>query len=400
MSISNHDRVHVGNKTYNLKQDSAISIDAEEYFIEQQPDAAMQANVFQANSYVDFTIGNTLDKVNKLVLKLQLTNSNTVPITVVPGHLLLDHYQLFIGKVEVDTVYGWNSFIDNATLNTDDVTSQYVGSLAGYDGIAFVSTNTIPVGGSIMQYIPLSTPLDTIRPTISAWPQLATIRLRIFFATGTNIYIGAATTGLAINGVTLRVHGQVINPFDISKETNSLVRNGELAYRFLQHRAGTTQIGSWTANTANRIQMNNVNGDIAFIHFTLRAPNPQGTAMITPLPLVSFQMETSSQNNILGINQVEDSYVRSMLSPEKMPRTFFYQKTATYLTSWCPNCRLVYKQGARVGGNDTFAGKHFLTVVPQTTQGYLVDVMAMAYTFLRVKSNGIVEVDTMFNIGA
>lgn len=383
----------------NLKHDAAITVDADDYFTEIQPNGGFMAgNTFTANSYADFNINkSSLDKVNRCTLKMVLTNSSGTAITLLPGNLLLDHYYLQIGNQIVDTVFGWNSFIDCTTVLTDDVTSQYIGAVAGYDGVTFSSTVTVPAMGNTQLFIPLPTPLDTIRPTIAAWPAAATILLRLFFMSGTSIFTGSQQTGLAVSGLALRIHGQQMSAEDIRREQSSMLSNGELSYRFLQHRAGNATPGTWNANTPERMPMTAVNGDIAYMHFTVRPLNPQGTQVITPVQITSYQIETNASINILGINQLEDSYARNVLSPEKMPRTFFYQKTYTYLVSWTPNCRLVYKQGARIGGNDTFAGGHFLNIVPQTSGTFVVDFMAMAYTFLHIKANGEVIVETMLN---
>lgn len=394
---SNHTRVHVGGDVFNLKSDAAGAVDADVYYVEHQPDNATVTNIFQQNIYVDYTIDKEQDKITALMLNLQLINNSANPISIVPAHLLIDHYQVFIGKEMADEVTGWNAFLDTITLLNDDVKVQYTGMEAGFDGVTFAPTDTIQPGATLRRYIPLPCLINTIRPMYAAWPDGTYIRIRVYFQNGVQLYTGQYTTGLGVASTAIRTIGFVCGNSDIARDKISLSTAGDLSYRFLQHRQGTLSPPSMTAGVQYRNQINNANGDIAFMHTTLRAANPQGVAITTPIAWASHQLETTAQNNVLGISQVESTFSLHILSPRWVPDCFAYQKLFLYLDSWVPNIKAVFDSGLRLGGNNSFAGRHFLNIIPAATGQYVIDNMSMCYAILRIGSDGTVSINTMLN---
>lgn len=396
MSAS-HKRVHIEGKTFNLKEDSAPGIDADVYYVETQADNTSTANIFQQNLYIDFTISREVDKPTALFLNLLLINNGAQPVSILPSALLIDHLQIWIGKELVDEINGFNLWIDTLTLLTNNTLNKYYGPLSGYDGVTLGPTDTIAAGATLRRFLPLPTLLDQIRPMYSAWPDGVQIRLRIYFASGTYIYTSAATSGLGISSMAMRVVGFVCGNEDIDRDYRSLRSAGDISYRFLQHRLGTSSPAPWTAGSINRVQMNNVNGDVAWLHTTLRSINPQGLQVITPLQWTSHQIESTSQTNMLGLNQVEDAFTRLVLAPDCLSDNETYLRIFLYLDSWVPDLRKVWETGMRLGGNNTFAGKHFLNIIPATSQAYTIDVMAMCYALLKISVNGDVSIEPFLN---
>lgn len=397
---ANHKRVHIEGTTYNLKEDSAAGIDADCFYVESQSDNPTLANVFQQNQNMDFTLTREVDKITDLFLNVLLVNNSATAISILQCPLLIDHIQVWIGKTMVDEIFGLNLWLDVMTLLTDTTVAKYWSSICGWDGITLAPTDTIAPGATLRRFIPLPTLINTIRPMYSAWPENVAIKIKVYFASGSSIYTAGYTPGTAALGITsvaMRVVGFVCGNEDIDRDYRSLRSAGDVSYRFLQHRIGTTSPSQWTANTINRVQMNNVNGDVAWMHTTLRPNNPQGLQVINPIQWVSHQIESTSQNNMLGLNQVEDQFTRLVLSQPKVQDNEFYLRYFFYLDSWVPDIRKVWQTGMRLGGNNTFAGKHFINIIPAQTMQYTIDVMAMCYSILKISISGDVSVEPFLN---
>jgi hypothetical protein len=393
-----HKRTEVDGKIYNLKSDSGLHVDANEYSIEVQPDGSNTVNLFNQSIYIDYNLSRDLHKLTKLVVNLLLSNTGGSSIDLVPSNLLIDHYQLWVGKTMVDEIWAWNSFVDLISFYADSVELQYIGSVSGFNGTTFAPTTTIAAGQQLQQWVHLPTLIDTARPTYAAWPPSASIRLRIYYANGTQLYRGATTTGLNAVSTAIRQIGFMVTEEELNDARNQLRSSGELSYRFFQHRLQTTVTQALTAGIVYKTQLTSFNGDCAWVITSFRNTNPQGNAISTPILVTSHQIEDEAGRNILGINMQEDAYTRLLLAPRNCKDSVVWQQMFLYLDSWVPDLKLSYKTGARLGGRDDFKGRHYYVHNPSASQTYQIDFMPMFYAVMKISAGGNVIVDPLNNV--
>jgi hypothetical protein len=298
----------------------------------------------------------------------------------------------------VDETWGWNSFVDLITFYANDVDLQYIGAVSGFNGTTFAPTTTIAAGGRLQQWVHLPSLIDTVRPTYAAWPAGCDIRLRIYWNNGSLLYRGAAVTGLGAVSTAIRQIGFMVTESELNDARRQLASSGELSYRFFQHRVQQSVTSSLTAGIVYKQQLTSFNGDCAWMITSFRNTNPQGIDLTTPILMTSHHIEDESGRNILGINQVEDTYNRLLLAPRACRDCTAWTQKYLYLDSWVPDIRTSYKTGARLGGRDDFKGRHYYVHVPSASQLYLIDFMPMFYAVMKITARGDVVVDPLNNV--
>ena len=116
MASITHGGIHNSQKTkaslkYHIKENSRYYEDQEVYYVEQQPDNATVSNIFQQQVYLDFTLTRAVDRLHYLELAMTLQNTSANPISILPAHFLLDHYQLWGPNILIEEVYAINQSV-------------------------------------------------------------------------------------------------------------------------------------------------------------------------------------------------------------------------------------------------------------------------------------------------
>jgi hypothetical protein len=393
-----HENIHVGKVGRRfMKSSSTLYLDEEVYYVDQQPDSGQNNIGFTGQSYVDFTLQREIPKLSRVSYLANIFNSNAGAITLLPGHLLIDHYSIYLGNKLAEDIYGIHAFIDTITIDNDDCKIQYVGAVGGFDGTTFGTTNVIPGGATAQVLIRLPCLIDTARPVYAAWPLNCPIRIRIYFVTNNSFYVSGGTSGVSIPTHSLRIYGSVMHNADVEAEQRALIMNKNISYRVLLHKISTLTPAPFTANQDQFIQMTGLNGDIAWFHFIIRPINATGLQVINPIKINYFQVQSSTRTNLLGIDNIEEWYDRNVIAPEVMTRCFAYQKLPIYIVPWASDPKAVWRTGSRLGGSNRLDGTAYLKVNVPVNITPQIDIMAACYSILTVMPSGDVQLTTGLN---
>jgi len=399
--MANHVRTIIDGQTYYLKAESAIGIESWEHIVEINPESTQQNWLGVSNNFVDFVIRQSdIDRINEIKLKLVLKNTSGSSISLLPSVFLIDHHQLLVAKGKViDEQFAFSTWLDTWMLKYDENEIDEAASMQGYNGTTLAPTLTIAAGATSTQYVDIPSLIDQIRPHYGIWPPGAELTVRVWFASGTGYYVTGAA-GLEITYASLLAIGKK-GPHEGSAEKdqdmNAFISNGSLDYRYLTHRSIVKKLTSKTSGQKDKIKMENVMGDVMWFTIIFRNLNPTGNDIINPLPFETYQIETSTSTNILGMTDIPMDLHKKILMKNWIKDCRAIEKINVYVHSWTPDIKLVWRTGAHVGGISEFRGEHYYAWVPRTTQEYQVDIVAYAFQILSIRADGKVEINPLYN---
>jgi len=387
VSLHDHQPQKIDGKTYNfsLAQIPNLNCHVATMTIPSQVSVLSTFFALSLNYYL-FKMQAGRYSCKNLTLEMDLTNTTTLAVQLVPALMLVDYIRITTGSGAIlQTLYGeelWG-YLSMSSNNK---------RMTGYQNITntapttFQSAGTIAASALVTYNIPLS--LSFLVQLDFFLGNLNDLALTIqVYSRGPGVYITGAVGDITLNTSWLRLdaeyHLSVASDAKLAEQ-----KSKPHQWKFL-NTAHQTQSVAMTAGNVYPIQLVSLNGLVPFAWFILRQ-STTGAGLTTGTLLTNFEWRdshnTSLQNGVLMRNAIAHF--------EYGTREFdsvFFQNNYAYPTCWVPRPLELIKHPANTGFQ--YLENSFLCITAAVTATVTLDVYLVRWAILQLTPDGQLSVD-------
>lgn len=273
-----------------------------------------------------------------------------------PAIFWIDHVDIVLGSVIIDTIYSLDQFITNQLFSDNDERRRSLNVAMGNYADAS-QRNTIASQPSYY-YVPLWTFFrETDYPIIHT----ADVQFRIYMKTlASQVETdGTGTPSAVINSCNLLMKQNILSGQQYN-EARGLISKAPLQYRFMETRYQKTVIQAGVSSA--QFVLSSITGVCDHFHFEVQVPSAQGSQQYAYQQLSQWELLDGSSTNIIGGVPYKDTYNRFITGAKWVDSTYLTESGSyVYFYAFSSTPSYNKKVGTHTG-TYTFRGNETLKI--------------------------------------